>query len=130
LTEAGCTAVFNKESFQLFSESKTEPVLSGVKRPNQKAWKVEIHQPKRKISALNATLESKHSDKDYVQFVHASLGFPAPTAFMNTARKGFINGKNQYTKLTSKLVAKHMPNAMATIWSGHLRHNLIELLKL
>jgi hypothetical protein len=52
-------------------------------------------------------------------FVHASLGFPAPTTFMNAARKGFINGTNQYTKLTSKLVAKHMPNAMATA-RGHL----------
>jgi hypothetical protein len=55
------------------------------------------------MSALNATLESsKHSDKDYVQFFHAS-----------------INGKNQYTRLTSKLVAKHMPNAMVTA-RGHL----------
>jgi hypothetical protein len=95
-------------------------VLSGLKNPNQKAWKVEIHQPKPKMSALNATLEnSKHSNKDYVQFVHASLGFPAPTTFMNAARKGFVNGKNQYTRLTSQLVAKHMPNAMATA-RGHL----------
>ncbi len=102
MTEAGCTAIFNKESFQLFYDSKTKPVLSGVKKPNQKAWKVEIHQihqPKPKMSALNANLESsKHSDKDYVQFVHASSGFPAPTTFMNAARKGFINGKNQYTR--------------------------------
>jgi hypothetical protein len=99
LTQAGCTAIFKKESFQLFYESKTSPVLSGVKKPNQKARKVEIHQPKPKMSALNATLESsKHSDKDYVQFVHASLGFPAPTTFMNAARKGFNNEKNQYTR--------------------------------
>ncbi len=114
LTEAGCTAILNKESLQLFYESKTEPVLSGVKKPNKKAWKVEIHQPKPKMTAL-----SKHSDKDYVQFVHASLGFPAPTTFMNAARKDFINGKSQYTRLTSKLVAKHMPNAIATA-RGHL----------
>ena len=37
LTAAGCTAVFNKESFQLFHGSNTEPVLSGVKKLNQKA---------------------------------------------------------------------------------------------
>ncbi len=65
------------------------------------------------MTALNGTLESsKHSDKDYVHFVHASLGFPAPTTFMNAARKGFIYGTNQYTRLTSKLVTKHMPNAV------------------
>jgi hypothetical protein len=76
------------------------------------------------MTALNGTLESsKHSDKNYVQFVHASLGFPAPTTFMNAARKGFINGENQYTRLTSKLVAKHMPNAMATA-RGHLESKL------
>jgi hypothetical protein len=67
-----------------------------VKKLNQKAWKVEIHQPKQKMTALNGTLESsKHSDKDYVNFVHAYLGFPAPTTFVNAARKGFINGTNQ-----------------------------------
>jgi hypothetical protein len=72
------------------------------------------------MTALNGTLErSKHSDKEYVHFVHASLGFPAPTTFMNAARKGFINGTNQYTRLTSKLVAKNMPNAAATA-RGHL----------
>jgi hypothetical protein len=120
LTEARCTAVFNKTSFQLFHGSNTEPVLSGVKKLNQKAWKVEIHQPKPKMTALNGTLKSsKHSDKDYVNFVHASLGFPAPTTFMNAARKGFVNGANQYTRLTSKLVAKHMPSAMAMA-RGHL----------
>ncbi len=42
-----------------------------------------------------------------------------PTTFMNAARKGFINGTNQYTRSTSKLVAKHMPNAVATA-RGHL----------
>jgi hypothetical protein len=67
------------------------------------------------MTAPNGTLESsKHSDKEYVHFVHASLGFPAPTNFMNAARKGFINGTNQYTRSTSKLVVKHMPNAVTT----------------
>jgi hypothetical protein len=70
LTEAGCTAVFNKESFQLFHGSNTQPVLSGAKKLHQKAWKVEIHhtsaaQPMPKMTALNGTLEnSKHSDKE------------------------------------------------------------------
>ncbi len=72
------------------------------------------------MTALNGTLESsKHSNKYDVHFVHASLGFPAPTTFMNAARKGFINGTNKYTRLTAKLVAKHMPNAVATA-RGHL----------
>jgi hypothetical protein len=96
-----------------------------MKNLHEKAWKVEIHQPSAaqpmpKMTSLNGTLESsKHSDKDKMNFVHTSLGFPAPTTFMNAARKGFINGTNQYIRLTSKLVAKHMPDAMATA-RGHL----------
>jgi hypothetical protein len=63
------------------------------------------------LSAFNGNLHNKQSDNDYVQFVHASLGFPTSAPSMNVARKGFINGPNQYTRLTSKLVAKNRPNA-------------------
>ncbi len=38
---------------------------------------------------------------------------------MNAVRKGYINGPNQYTQLTSKLIVKNMPNAMTTS-RGHL----------
>jgi hypothetical protein len=54
-----------------------------------------------------------------VQFVHASLEFPAPTTFMNAVRKRYITGPNQYTRLTPKLVTNNMPNSMATA-RGHL----------
>jgi hypothetical protein len=134
LTAAGCTAGFNKESFQLFHGSNTEPVLSGVKKLNQKALKVEIHQPtKPEMTALNGTLESsRHSDKYYVNFVHASLGFPAPTTFMNAARKGFINGTNQYTRLTYAQRHGHDVRRCPTpwprqegIWNGNQQTNRI-----
>ena len=128
LTAQGCTAIFTHESFHLYYKSNPKPILSGSKTINQKAWKVQIQQPTitddtlapHVPSAFGVTLQnSRQTDSEYVQFVHASLGFPSPTTFMNAVRKGYINGPNQYTRLTSKLVAKHMPNAMATA-RGHL----------
>jgi hypothetical protein len=62
---------------------------------------------------------TRQTASEYVQFVHASLGFPAPTTFMNAVQKRFITGPNQYTRLTPKLVTKNMPNSMATA-RGHL----------
>ncbi len=42
LTEHGCTAIFTHESFQLYYKTNPEPILSGSKKSNQKAWKVQI----------------------------------------------------------------------------------------
>ena len=55
----------------------------------------------------------------YVRFVHASLGYPAPTTFLRAVKKGFITGPSQFPRLTPKMVRKHLPNAMATA-KGHL----------
>jgi hypothetical protein len=129
LTAQGCTAIFTHESFHLYYKTNPKPILSGSKTANQKAWKVQIQQPTltdntlapHVPSAFGGNLQnSRQIDGEYVQFVHTSLGFPSPTTFMNAVRKGYINnGPNQYTRLTSKLVAKNMPNAMATA-RGHL----------
>ncbi len=125
LTAQGCTAIFtHKKSFHLFYKTNPEPILSGSKKTNQKAWKVQIQQPTLRNDdvppAFGGTLQNiRQTDNEYVQLVYASLGFRSPTMFMNVVRKGFINGPNQYTRLTSKLVAKTMPNAMATA-RGHL----------
>jgi hypothetical protein len=128
LTEHGCTAIFTHESFHLYYKTNSEPILSGSKKSNQKAWKVQIQQQTKApdivpvpvaSSAFAGKLHGRQTDSEYVQFVHASLGFPAPTTFMNAVRKRFITGPNQYTRLTPKLVTKNMPNSMATA-RGHL----------
>ncbi len=130
LTEHGCTAtIFTHESFHLYYKTNPEPILSGSKKSNQKAWKVQIQQQTKAPDIVLVPVESsafagklqgtRQTDSEYVQFVHASLGFPAPTTFMNVVRKRFITGPNQYTRLTPKLVTKNMPNSMATA-RGHL----------
>jgi hypothetical protein len=110
LTEHGCTAIFTHESFHLYYKTNPEPILSGSKKSNQKAWKVQIQQQTKApdivpvpvaSSAFAGKLQgTRQTDSEYVQFVHASLGFPAPTTFMNAVRKRFITGPNQYTRLT------------------------------
>jgi hypothetical protein len=113
LTEHGCTAIFTQ----------------WIEKSNQKAWKVQIQQQTEApdiapipvaSSAFAGKLQgTRQTDNEYVQFDHASLGFPTPTTFMNAVRKRFITGPNQYTRLTPKLVTKNMPNSMATA-RGHL----------
>jgi hypothetical protein len=129
LTEHGCTAIFTHESFHLYHKTNPEPILSGSKKSNQKAWKVQIQQQTKAPDIVPVPVASsafagkiqgtRQTDSEYVQFVYASLGFPAPTTFMNAVRKRVITGPNQYTRLTSKLVTKNMSNSMATP-RGHL----------
>ena len=54
-----------------------------------------------------------------MRFIHACLGYPAPTTFLRAVEKGFITGPNQFPRLTAKMVRKHLPNATATA-KGHL----------
>jgi hypothetical protein len=47
------------------------------------------------------------------------LGYPAPTTFLKAVSRGYINGPQQFSRLTQKMVRKHMPNTLATA-RGHL----------
>jgi hypothetical protein len=104
LTEHGCTAILTHQSFHLYYKTNPDPNLSGSKKANQKAWKVQIQQQTQApditpvpvaSSAFAGKLQgARQTDSEYVQFVHVSLGFPAPTTFMNAARKRFITGRN------------------------------------
>ena len=57
--------------------------------------------------------------RSYVHFVHACLGYPAPSTFLNAVTNGFITGPEQFPRLTTKMVRKHLPNTLPTA-KGHL----------
>jgi hypothetical protein len=118
LTEHGCTAIFTHESFHLYYKTNPEPILSGSKKSNQKVPDI-VPVPVSSSAFAGKLQGARQTDSEYVQFVHTSLGFPAPTTFMNAVRKRFVTGPNQYTRLTPKLVTKNMPNSMAKA-RGHL----------
>ena len=68
---------------------------------------------------IEANAVDKHDNASYVRFVHASLGYPAPSTFLRAVTAGYITGPDQFPRLTPKMVRKHLPNAMPTA-KGHL----------
>ncbi len=68
--------------------------------------------------------EDTRRDSKYVQFFHACLGNPPPTTFLHAVEKGYLAGENQFPRLTSKMIRKHMPNSEATA-RGHLNKKYI-----
>jgi hypothetical protein len=129
--DLGCEAIFSKNGFKLFGPNQSTPFLTGSRSPGQSLWKVNIsmqtvsdHIPppypiKEKGLYIEANCISHHDNASYVRFVHAAMGYPAPSTFMTAVTNGYITGPGQYTKLTPKMVRKHMPNAIATA-RGHL----------
>jgi hypothetical protein len=61
--------------------------------------------------------------ESYVKFIHAFLGFPAPTTFLKAVTRGYITGPNQFPRLTPKMVRRYMPNAIATARQGSPQQN-------
>ncbi len=119
-----CTATFTPTTFQI-SERTGAPILTGVLMSSSSLWIVRLEddasiehpsmaQPTRTANAL-----IPQTDVRFVQFVHAALGYPAPTTFLNAVVAGYITGPHQYPRLTPKLVRRHMPQTMATA-RGHL----------
>jgi hypothetical protein len=68
---------------------------------------------------VEANCASQQDNASYVRFVHAALGYPAPTTFLKAVTNGYITGPSQFPRLTPKMVRKYMPNTIATA-RGHL----------
>jgi hypothetical protein len=129
--DQGCTAVLKKNTFRLLWPNQRAPILTGTRRPDHSLWQVRMgtlaepdHIPPPNPNATNglyveANFAATEDNASYVRFVHAALGYPAPKTFLTAVTKGFITGPGQYTRLTTKMVRKHMPNALATA-RGHL----------
>jgi hypothetical protein len=105
--------------------------MIGTRKSGESLWTIEIprtvksdHIPppiqwNRQGMYIKANYASKLDAASYVKFVHAALGYPAPSTFLNAVSRGYINGPNQFSRLTTKMVRKHMPNSLATA-RGHL----------
>ena len=124
--DRGCTALFTSSKFSLYHLDKI-PILTG-ERHSHNLWRIQIQaQPDavinppaladRQVLLLHHTA---HPDADHVRFIHACLGSPTPTTFLNAVAKGYITGDKQFPRLTTTMVRKHMPNSEASA-RGHLR---------
>jgi hypothetical protein len=91
-------------------------------------WRINMPTPATPIGPLpefsaQSVMLLHHSaqpDAEHIRFVHACLGSPTPTIFLRAVAKGYINGKRQFPRLTTKLVKRYMPISEATA-RGHLR---------
>ena len=142
LADRNCTAVFGPSSFQVYRNDGPRPLLSGTRDSSQSLWLVNLsavtHQlpesdgipPPHPVRAtgvggptrgiyMEANHVARHDNASYVRFIHACLGYPAPTTFLRAVTAGYIMGTHQFPRLTAKMVRKHLPNATATA-KGHL----------
>jgi hypothetical protein len=142
--DRNCTTTFKPASFLIYQGDESHPVLVGTRDRARALWLVDLnanvshvplsdgipppHPPahtraKRQSSTHGVYIEANHvaeqSNASYVRFVHASLGYPAPTTFLRAVTAGYITGRHQFPRLTAKMVRKHIHNAMATA-KGHL----------
>ncbi len=132
---AGCTSTFKPYTFHVFPPGDQSAIVSGTRTDSSSLWHVRLQRGQApqnehvrtdgippphssKGTYVEAHAASHLDNASYVRYVHASLGYPAPTTFLRAVEKGLITGPSQFPRLTPKLVRKHLPNAMAT--KGHL----------
>jgi hypothetical protein len=127
--DCGGEAVFTSDAFRLY-HGKT--LLLAGNRYSANLWHISLNRgknttktarllkratpPAQPVLLLN---EDTRQNSKYVQFVHACMGSPPPTTFLNAVQKGYLAGAHQFPRLTARMVRQHMPNSEATA-RGHL----------
>ena len=127
----GCTGVFKPKAFHIFKANDHTAILSGTRDVLTSLWRVSLQRETGPISDsippphqdtglyVEANAVSIQDNATYVRFVHACLGYPAPSTFLRAVSQGYITGPDQFPRLTTRMVRKHLPNSMATA-KGHL----------
>jgi hypothetical protein len=127
--DCGCRAVFTATAFTLYHHKTL--LLTG-KRHSANLWHITLPGvkfrpvPPRQMAASTSIAkpvlllhDNTRTAERYVQFIHACLGSPPPTTFLRAVERGFFAGELQFSRLTPKMVRKHMPDSEATA-RGHL----------
>jgi hypothetical protein len=127
--DCGCHAVFTATDFNLFHGKHL--LLTG-KRHSANLWHIVLpaqqispHQHTRtspRTTTISPALllhENTRTDRKYVQFIHACMGSPPPSTFLRAVQRGYLSDPNQFPRLTTKMVRRHMPESEATA-RGHL----------
>ena len=118
LCNQGCIATFSDNSFTI--TYNTTVLFAGTKLLTDTLWHVPLSTSQ--FSTISSTMPQVHAafslsaDKDFVKFVHASIGSPALSTFSTAVRKGYLSS---WPRLTSSLINAHPPNTLATA-QGHL----------
>jgi hypothetical protein len=131
----GCESTFKAKSFQIYRPHTRTVIVHGTRSAPNTLWDVDISAAV--LASTPATdgipppakgqqgifIEANHvkqyDNRTYVRYVHASLGYPAPSTFLRAVINGYITGPTQFPRLSAKMVRKHLPNAVPTA-KGHL----------
>jgi hypothetical protein len=100
-------------------------VLSGHRPTDQSLWIVDLHPHMPDANApshtacggmhIAANCISQQDASSYVRFIHRHWDIPAqPRSCKRCVSAGYITGPRQFPRLTTKMVRRHMPNALAT----------------
>jgi hypothetical protein len=127
--DQGCIATFTTKTTELQHPSSLTTVMKGQRHHNN-LWRIPMPtqsaptpRPRPTQISIGQALSShsleQRSNPDYVSFIHAAFGRPAPTTFLKAVAEGFINGPRQCPRLTARLVRKYLPNSEAAA-RGHL----------
>lgn len=142
--DRACTSTFRPFQFQIYPHKGTIPILTGTRDSSQSLWQVNLSAnsapiylsdgippptPRAALHTITQThlagiyIEANHvaqqDNATYVRFIHACMGYPAPTTFLRAVTAGFITGPQQFERLTAKMVRKHLPHATASA-KGHM----------
>ncbi len=138
----GCTAIFKPHWFGVYPPKNRTPIIVGTRTTSAGLWFVDLAQfastdscgvsdcipppsPAHPGAYIEANAIALHDNASYVKFVHASLGYPAPSTFLRAVTEGYITGPHQFSRLTPKMVRKFIPNAMPSYRQGPFRQNTI-----
>ena len=130
--DCGCKAVFTAQEFNLYHNKVL--ILHG-RRHSANLWHINLDRTVKTIClahlhppASDPVLpvlllhEDTRKNAKYVQFVHACMGSPPPITFLSAIQRGYLAGKEQFPRLTAKMVRHNMPNSEATARGHHMKN--------
>ena len=128
LCDNNCTATFNKQSMHV-NNANGEEVLQGPRDARTGLWTVQIPMsnsvtaakpPDRKgatVETANGVIRKKTTKSELAEYIHASLGSPAPSTLIDAVNKGFLTS---IPGLDADLIQNHLPKSIASM-KGHLQ---------
>jgi hypothetical protein len=99
-------------------------IFHGTKLPDALLWTVDICPPElTNMQTEDLPVNSQanlsirmDTDAEFVDFMHATFGFPVTSSFLSAAKKGYLD---EVPRLTPQLIAHNKPNKVQTA-KGHL----------
>jgi hypothetical protein len=123
----GCTAIFHPHWFGIYPSQETTPIVVGTRDAADALWTIDLaplvthktrsfatHEapvsdgipppsPSNSGVFIKANAIDLHDNAGYVKFVHASLGYPAPSTFLRAVTAGWVhNGTQPVPSLNAK----------------------------